>query len=156
MTTKSITVCVDTSGSMSENGKLIVARTIVLSVAQACSMSTLCRPPDLVNWGPTIDFIDWASEDPYPKELLAGHGNAEVNSLIRQLEDMRSELTILITDGSFQSSDKKKINRWARAEPSSRKLVYVGDENIRQSDEHVLEASNVAWFARLWCSGVIK
>lgn len=126
-------VC-DISGSMSDDGKPFILRTLVTSVAQwvlydyAQTEITLwawsSEMRHITNWDPTKDF---------PEELLLCAGTTNASSLIHSLADLVDCKVLLFTDGLWNQDDARSLKRWKDNLPSSMlRIIKIGaDANAR-------------------------
>jgi uncharacterized protein YegL len=134
-------VVVDTSGSMNEMGKLMLALNLTAYVDECIRMSTtpsVATQLKIIEWGEVVGAIE-------PKKILQGppypapNGRAEVSKLLtlldQTLEDGQQEQWILLlTDGAFRNSDFHDFECWVnkRSKLTLRVVAIGPDADIHQ------------------------
>lgn len=122
-------LAVDTSGSMGESDKRLVARSIVLTVAQYCRFE---RHPEvhihLLATGDVSRLVEWNTEDEYPDELLDCSGKVDMLSLAKFVPPSDAKF-ILVTDGAWGMPEKRAFEAIAESLPRDAvRIIKVGAE----------------------------
>ena len=73
-------VC-DTSGSMAEWGKHLIARGVVRAIEQYLRLGHGSADLKLVVWGNEARVLDWHPDQEFPDEMRASQGSANAEAL---------------------------------------------------------------------------
>ena len=127
-------VC-DTSGSMAEWGKFLIARGVLRTIEQYTRLGYGSADLRLISWGDTINVLEWQPEQEFPPEILICKGSADINVLIDHISDqpLKGDKVILITDGYWKRENIRDLKRWKDKLPrDSVRLIKVGDDSNPQ------------------------
>ena len=145
----------DTSGSMAELGKHLIARGVARAIEQYLRLGHGCADLKLVAWGNAAQVIDWHPNEEFPPEILVSDGAANAEGLIASLGKKPDGRILLITDGFSSQADAKALRRWSETlEPNTLRFIKVGaDGNPHFTGADVFAAEDV--FAALdgWLEG---
>lgn len=128
-------VC-ETSGSMHDNAKPFIMRTLVMSVAQWVLYGYGHTKIILWSWSSeTYCIDDWDIGSEFPEKLLLCTGTANASSLIQSLGDKKfdSEKVLLLTDAFWSREDTRALEKWKDSLPSDTlRIIKIGtDANPR-------------------------
>lgn len=120
-------VC-EISGSMSDDGKPFIMRTLVTTVAQWVLYGYGRTEIALWAWGSEVRRIpDWGTRSEFPEELLSCAGTANSSSLIQSLGDKPDGKVLLFTDGFWSRDDARTLKRWKDNLPSNMlRIIKIG------------------------------
>lgn len=145
----------DTSGSMAEWGKTLIARGVVRAIEQYLRLGYGCAELSLVAWGDVATVVEWQPDHEFPPEVLVCKGEANVGALIAHLAKQPLGKIVLLTDGFWARSDARALKRWKDGlPPDTVRLVRVGaDSNQQLKGDDVFPAEGL--FAALdgWLEG---
>lgn len=155
-------LAIDTSGSMEESDKRLIARSIVLFIAQYCRLGYAEAELRLLAAGVAPRPVEWNAEDEYPESLLDCGGTIDMQVLADQLPPDDGRL-ILVTDGSWATSERRQFDALVNSRPvNSVRIVKVGSEpvcNLQafEAREMVFDAENIlealdGWLEQVPCS----
>lgn len=123
-------LAIDTSGSMEESDKRLIARSIVLFIAQYCRLGYAEAELHLLAAGAAPRFVEWKPEDEYPEALLDCDGTIDMQALAGLLPPDDGRL-ILVTDGSWATSERRQFDALVNSRPAdSVRIVKVGSEPV--------------------------
>lgn len=123
-------LAIDTSGSMDESDKRLIARSIALFIAQYCRLGYAEAELRLLAAGAAPRQVEWKAEDEYPEALLDCGGTIDMQALADQLPPDDGRL-ILVTDGSWATSERRLFDALLNSRPAnSVRVVKVGSEPI--------------------------
>ena len=146
---------VDTSGSMAEWGKHLIACGVARMLEQYLRLGYGCADMKLVVWGTEAQVVEWQTDQEFPPEMFASKGTANANALIAHLEKQPGGKVVLITDGFWSQADAKALKRWKECrQPDTLRVIRVGaDANPRLRGADVFAAEDL--FAALdgWLEG---
>lgn len=120
-------VC-DTSGSMIEDGKPFIIRTLVTSVAQWVLYGYGRTEIVLWAWGSDgCRIADWDTSSEVPDALILCAGTANSLSLIQSLGDKPNGKVLILTDGFWSRADARNLQRWMGCLPSNTlRVIKIG------------------------------
>lgn len=130
-------VC-DISGSMSEEGKPFILRTVVTTVAQWLRLEYGLAEIKLCAWASEARYWpDWSIKDEFPAEMLVCKGAANGMALIELLGSELDGKVLILTDGFWTRDDAKALNRWQEGlPPNTLRIIQIGaDANPHLSKE---------------------
>jgi len=148
-------VVVDTSGSMAEWGKHLIARGVVRAVEQYVRFGYANADLRLVAWNNKALVIDWQPDQEFPQELMVSKGSANANALLSLLGTKPGGKVLLLSDGFWPRVDAKELKRWKeRLQPDTLRIIKIGaDANPQLKGTDVFAAEDL--FAALdgWLEG---
>ena len=120
-------VC-DISGSMREDGKPFIMRTLVTTIAQWALYGYGRTEITLWAWSSEARRIpDWGTRSEFPVELLSCSGTSDSSSLIQALGDEPNGKVLLFTDGFWSREDARALTRWKENLPSNiLRIIKIG------------------------------
>ena len=120
-------VC-DISGSMSDDGKPFIMRTLVTTVSQWAWYGYGRAEISLWAWASEARRIpDWGKKSEFPAELLCCEGIANSAALIQCLGNKLEGKVLLLTDGFWSLDDRKNLERWKNCLPlDTLRIIKVG------------------------------
>lgn len=134
---------VDTSGSMSEGGKRLVARGLARATEQFIRLGYGSADLKLVAWNRGARVVEWDPNQEFPPEMLVSEGAANAESLISHLGERPEGKILLITDGFWSQANAKALKRWKeRLQLDTLRVIKVGaDANpqLRGADIYTAE-----------------
>ena len=121
-------LAIDTSGSMVESDKRLIARSVALAISQYCRLGYANVTVRLLAAGEAPRTVEWNDGDEYPVELLNCSGKIDMQSLFGQLE-LKDNKLIFVTDGVWDAIEKKSFETMAGSSPKdSLRIIKVGLE----------------------------
>lgn len=145
----------DTSGSMVELGKHMIARGVARATEQYMRLGHGYADLKLVVWGTESRILDWRPEQEFPSEMLVSKGATNAEALVALLGKRPAEKLLLITDGFWSEAEVKVLRRWKESlEPNTLRFIKIGaDSNPQFRGEDVFAAEDL--FAALdgWLQG---
>jgi hypothetical protein len=141
----------DTSGSMAEWGKYLIARGVARAMEQYLRLGYDSAKLKLVAWGNEARLFDWRCDQEFPPELLMPEGSANAQALISLLGTEPGGKVLILTDGFWSPVDAKELKRWkACLQPDTIRVIKVGaDANPHLKGVDVFAAEDL--FAALDC-----
>lgn len=141
-----IVVVADTSGSMREHGKAMVARNLLDHARQTWSGVTGASPI-LVQWGADVNVLRARVETELPP--LLPDGRAAIEPLIALLEELASEPgpigVILLSDGHLSAADVNAFRAWSRRRPNvAVRSIAIGPDAATATLARLASASEPA------------
>ena len=147
-------VC-DSSGSMSEGAKHLIARGVARVTEQYFRLGYGSADLKLVAWNKEARFVDWIPDKEFPPEMLVCESAANAEALITLLEGQTDGKFLLITDGFWSLDDAKALKRWKAGLPrDTLRFIKIGaDANPHLKGADVFAAEEL--FAALdgWLEG---
>jgi hypothetical protein len=147
-------VC-ETSGSMGEWGKLLIARAVARTIEQYLRLGYGQAKLQVVAWSDGIHVIDWHSDQEFPSELMVPAGSSRAKPLIDHFGNDPDGRILLLTDGFWPEADSKDIKRWKeRLRPDTLRVIKIGaDANPQLKGNDVFTVEDL--FAALdgWTEG---
>lgn len=141
-----IHVICDVSGSMAENAKLFIMRTIVMSIAQWIRLDYMSAQVMLYGWVSGIQYFpDWNINKEFPQELLTCNRAINDKSLEQWLDEGIDGKVLFLTDG-FLSKDEMKALKHLRSVLSddSLRIIKIGaDANPYFKEDYVFLAEDL-------------
>ena len=116
MSTPLYIVC-DTSGSMSENWRNMLTRSIFCSIEQYMGMYHQNIDIKLVSWNETATEIERMPNNEYPQEMLTCCGSLNVDSLCKFFKTRDGGKIILLSDYFWPDETKKAFDEWLGSLP---------------------------------------
>ena len=129
----------DTSGSMAELGKNLIARGVARAMEQYLRLGHGRADLRLVAWGNEARVVEWQPDQEFPPEMLVLKGTANAQALIAHLEKQPTGKVVLITDGFWAQPDARALKRWKESlPPDTIRVIRVGaDANPQLKGEDV-------------------
>jgi hypothetical protein len=147
----------DTSGSMAEWGKHLIARGVARAMEQYLRLGHGGADLKLVAWANEARFLEWSPDQEFPLELLISEGATNTEALITLLGKQPDGRLLLITDGFWSQADAKALKRWKESlQPDTLRVVKIGgDANPHLKGADVFAAEDL--FAALdgWLEGSV-
>ncbi len=145
----------DTSGSMAEWGKNLIARGIARTVEQYLRLGYGQAEVRLVSWRNEVHLIDWRPDQEFPSECLVTKGTANVQALISFIGSEPDGKILILSDGFWSSGDITKFKRWKRDFPKiAIRIIKIGaDANTQLKEEDVFDAENLMTALDGWLEG---
>lgn len=145
----------DTSGSMGEWGKLLIARGVARSIEQYVRLGYGSADLRLVAWNNEVRVFDWRPDQEFPSELLVVGAAAKAEALVTYFGKGPSGKILLLTDGFWTQEDAKQMKGWKQElQPNTLRVIKIGaDANPQLKGHDVFSAEDV--FAALdgWLEG---
>ena len=124
-----LNILVDTSGSMLEGGKRLIARGVVRQAEQfirlgyanaAIRLFSVCDKPEAIEWDPDTE---------YPNSLLTCSGLLNMPLLLDALKDSTGKY-LFLSDCSWDSKTKRAFTTWVETLPEdSVRIIQIGYEH---------------------------
>jgi hypothetical protein len=145
----------DASGSMAENGKCFIARSVARMAEQYCRLGYGCADLKLVAWNREARVVDWIPDQEFPPEMVVCESAAHAKALISLLGEQPDGKVLLITDGFWSQDDSKVLKRWKESlQQDTLRVIKIGaDANPQLKGADVFAAEDL--FAALdgWMEG---
>lgn len=145
----------DTSGSMAEWGKYLIARGIARTMEQYLRLGYGYADLKLIAWSNEARVLDWCSDQEFPPELLLSEGSVNAKALVSLLGMEPGGKVLILTDGFWSPVDAKALKRWKEClQPDTLRVIKVGaDANPQLKGRDVFAAEDL--FAALdgWLEG---
>ena len=145
----------DTSGSMAELGKCLIARGVARTVEQYLRLGYGSADLRLVAWGSEARVLDLHSDHEFPPELPAAGGSANAGALVSLFGTEPGGRILILTDGFWPPEDAKELKRWKEClQPDTLRVIKIGaDANPQLKGSDVFSAEDL--FAALsgWLEG---
>jgi len=140
-----IYLVLDTSGSMGEYGKLLIARGLARAVEQYLRFGYGQAEVKLIAWNKNTRIVDWSPDEEFPVELLASSDSAHVKPLATLLETQPAGKVLLLTDGFWSREDEKELKCWKQSlPPNTIRIIKIGtDSNPRLKGNDVFVAEDL-------------
>jgi hypothetical protein len=145
----------DTSGSMSEGGKHMIARGVARSVEQYVRLGYGDADLKLFAWNCEVTPVEWGGDEDFPSQMLVCEGVANMSALIALLEEQPDASAVLITDGFWSLDESKTLKGWRNGlQQDALRVIKVGaDANPRLKGEYVFAAEDVLLAMDGWLEG---
>lgn len=147
-------VVIDTSGSMIEGGKRLIARGIVRAIEQFIRLGYASADLVLIGVGDEAAEVGWDANNEFPAELLISRGSFNVTAFT-QLLGSQAERVVILTDGSWTRESERMLRKWNDTLPQDTlRIIQIGADTSRfLKDLNVFSTENV--FAALdgWLEG---
>jgi len=145
----SLILVVDSSGSMREMGKIMVARNLVAYVRECLRLRIGCEQMcelHLLTWGSTTLIIDL--EKDAELSAIEAEGETNVTQLLRVLDDVMAgdfrKRVLLLSDGHLARVELSKLVAWRRDAPSaSLRAVAIGPDANEATLRKIADANGV-------------
>ena len=145
----------DASGSVAENGKCFIARSVARMAEQYCRLGYGCADLKVVAWNKEARVVDWIPDREFPPEMLVCESAASAVALISLLGDQPDGKVMLITDGFWSQEDSKALKHWKESlQQDTLRVIKIGaDANPQLKGADVFAAEDL--FAALggWMEG---
>lgn len=150
-------VC-DTSGSMSEAGKHLIARGMVRATEQFFRLEGVCAELKLISWSLEARLIEWSPDLEYPEEMLLCKGSAKAEALIKTLGELPAEKILLITDGFWTKKDTATLKKWRESlSNDTLRILKIGaDSNPQLKGPDVFATEEFFAVMAGWVEGAIE
>ncbi len=118
----------DISGSMVDDGKPFIMRTVVMAIAQWVQLGYGGVEIRLYSCASEAhDFLDWSAKDEFPAELLSCDGFSNWEALIQLLGEKPDGKVLLFTDGFWPKEGAKILRRWKECLPlDTLRIIKIG------------------------------
>ena len=145
----------DASGSMAENGKRFIARSVARTAEQYCRLGYGSADLKLAAWRNEARLIDWNPNDEFPPEMLDCDGSTSARALLALLGEQPKDKVMLITDGLWARDDTKALKRWKDSlPPDTLRVIKIGaDANPQLKGADVFIAEDVLAALDGWLEG---
>jgi hypothetical protein len=145
----------DTSGSMAEWGKHLIARGVARAMEQYLRLGYGCADLKLVAWGDEARVFDWCPDQEFPTEMLVSEGAANAKDLITLFGKQPDGKVLLLTDGFWSHADAKELKRWRKGlQPDTIRVIMVGaDANPQLKGADVFAAEDLFAALDRWLEG---
>ncbi|MGB3976013.1 MAG: VWA domain-containing protein [bacterium] len=145
----------DSSGSMAEWGKNLIARGVARTVEQYLRLGYGQAELKLISWRNEVHLIDWQPDQEFPSECLVTKGIANVQALISFIESEPDGKILILSDGFWSSKDSTKFKRWKRDLPlNAIRIIKIGaDANAQLKGDDVFDAENLITALDRWLEG---
>ena len=135
----------DVSGSMIENGKRLIVRSLARQVEQYFRLGYALKPTlKLVLWNDEAKGLDWSPNDELPSALFECKGSADAQKLISLIGETPLDRILIITDGFWPDTSSEALRNWKdRLPPNALRIIKVGaDANPRLRGVDVFSAED--------------
>lgn len=133
----------DTSGSMGEWGKLLIARGVARAMEQYLRLGYGSAELKLVAWSDEARVVDWPSDQEFPPELLVSGGAANAKALVSYFGLEPGGKVLLLTDGFWSQADARELKRWKQGlQPDTLRVIKIGADanpHLKENDVHPVE-----------------
>ena len=117
----------DTSGSMGEWGKLLIARGAARAIEQCLRLGYGSADLKLVAWCNEARVFDWRPDQEFPPELLVPGAAANAKALVAFFGTEPSGKILLLTDGFWSNADAKQLRSWKQGlPPDTLRIIRIG------------------------------
>lgn len=149
--TEDLTIIIDTSGSMSEGGKLFIARGLVIKIGQHISLGYSSMRPVLYSWSNELKGVSWCPEEDYPEALMVAEGSTNAPALVSHFQNS-SENILVITDGHLANHDLSAFKEWETTkEENSIKIIQLsGDSEQKKYQSSTHHADDLIAILNSW------
>lgn len=126
-------VC-DVSGSMGEDGRPFLMRTMVTAIAQWIEFGHGRARIQLCRWAAEATVVpDWDARQEYPADLLACQGRASANALVQLFGEKPDGKILVITDGFWSRDESKIFKQWKDRLPADTvRIIKTGSDTSPQ------------------------
>lgn len=119
----------DTSGSMAEWGKHLIARGVARAVEQYLRLEYGCAELKLAAWGNDTRAIDWHPDQEFPPELFVSGDSTNAKGLITFFGTEPQGKILLLTDGFWSQADAREFKRWQESLPKDTlRIIKIGTD----------------------------
>ena len=135
----------DSSGSMAECGKHLIARGVARTIEQYLRFGYGCGDLKLVAWSNEAREFVWCTDQEFPPELLATEGTANACALVDLLGTKPGGKVVLLTDGYWSQADARELKRWKDClQPDTLRIIKIGaDANPQLKGKDVFAAEDL-------------
>ena len=135
----------DTSGSMGEWGKLLIARGVARAIEQYLRLGYGSADLKPVAWCNEARVLDWHFDHEFPPELLVPGAAANAKALVALFGTEPSGKILLLTDGFWSHADAKQLRCWKQGLPANTlRVIKVGtDANPRLKGADVFSVEDL-------------
>jgi len=135
----------DTSGSMLDGGKFLIARGIVRAIEQYNRLRCCKGEIKLIAWSKEARIIEWIYDDEYPPEMLDCKGVVNAKALIKLLGEQIEGKVLLITDGFWTRDAETAMKHWkGKLLPDKLRIIKIGaDANPQLKGSVVFSAEDI-------------
>jgi uncharacterized protein with von Willebrand factor type A (vWA) domain len=146
---------VDVSGSMSEGGKHLIARGVVLAIAQYLRLGYGSADLRMVAWSKEARVVEWMLNKELPVEMLVCEKAANAKALITLLGEQPDGKVLLITDGFWSRDDAKALKYWNRSlQQDTLRIIKIGaDASSQLKGSDVFAADELFAALEGWLDG---
>lgn len=123
----------DTSGSMAEWRKNLIARGVARAVEQYFRLGYGRANVKLIAWCQEARVVEWSPDEDFPQEMLTCEGAANVEALINLLGKNPEGKILLITDGFWPLDDVRVLKRWREGlQEDTLRVIKIGADSNPQ------------------------
>jgi hypothetical protein len=142
-------VVADTSGSMREHGKAMLARNLVSHIRELARLGDgppWLGEPILVRWSSEVEVVKAPPDQDLPAWIIGGRAQAQ--PLLSALDGILVRATrtriLLLSDGHFASADVDSFKAWQRRHPDvSTRALGIGPDAATATLAKVTERGGV-------------
>ena len=148
---------IDTSGSMAESGKRLIAREVLRTISQYVRYNKLDFDLKYILAGEEMEEIETSLEDDFPNSLFKLSKKINVQKLTEKLSTLDGYI-LFLTDGAWEHDMIVALRRWQNSNPKgSMKIIQLVPGKMRISREFETFASEDV-FAALdsWMVGGVQ
>lgn len=122
-------VC-DVSGSMGEDGRPFLMRTVVTAIAQWIQLGYGRAQIQLCRWAAEATVLpDWDARQDYPPDLLVCQGRSNANALVQLFGEKPDGKILVLSDGFWSRAESKVFMQWKDRLPADTvRLIKTGSE----------------------------
>jgi hypothetical protein len=126
-------VC-DVSGSMGEDGRPFLMRTVVMAIAQSIQLGYGRARIQLCRWAAEAAMVpDWDARQDYPADLLACKGTSNANALVQLFGEKPDGKILVLSDGFWSRDEAKVFKQWKDCLPlDTLRIIKTGSDTSPQ------------------------
>lgn len=125
---KILNIIVDTSGSMVESGKRLIARGVIRQIEQYIRLGYSGMNLQLFSISDKITPIEWNTKDEYPEVLFSCSGSLDLGALTNFVKPEET-LCLIVSDCSWSGRTMRKFLRGVDELPNDTvRIIKVGAE----------------------------
>ena len=148
-------IVVDSSGSMVEGAKHLIARGVVRAMEQYFRLGYGSADLRLIKWNNEAQVVEWNPNEEFPPEILVCKKSVKAKVLISLLEELPEGKVLIITDGFWSRDDTISIKHWKDSLRKDRfRILKIGaDANPRLKGADVFDAEDLFVALDGWLDG---
>lgn len=125
---KVLNIIVDTSGSMAESGKRLIARSVIRQIEQYICFGYSNIQLRLFSGNDKIEPVEWNPKDEYPEVLFSCSGSLDLDALTNFIKP-EEVLYLIVSDCSWLGRSMRKFLRGVDELPDDTvRIIKVGAE----------------------------
>jgi hypothetical protein len=126
-------VC-DVSGSMGEDGRPFLMRTVVMAIAQWIQLGYGRARIQLCRWADEATIVpDWDARQEYPADLLVCQGRSNANALVQLFGEKPNGKILVLSDGFWSRDEAKVFKQWKDRLPlDTVRIIKTGTDTSLQ------------------------